>query len=98
MTADWDEAFPGRKMCAFGPTGKPAYWIIELKEAATPRHIAFSAINREAVDAFHKIALENGGTDNGAPGLRLIYHEHYYGAFILDPDGNNIEAVYHLPE
>ena len=98
MKADWDQDFPGRRMCAFGPTGKPAYWIIEVKEPASPRHIAFSAENRTAVSSFYDAAMAAGGMDNGAPGPRPMYHEHYYGAFVLDPDGNNIEAVCHLPE
>jgi catechol 2,3-dioxygenase-like lactoylglutathione lyase family enzyme len=58
-------------------------------------HIAFQAVDRAMVDAFYKVALENGGTDNGAPGERAAYHPGYYAAFVLDPDGNNIEAVYH---
>lgn len=59
-------------------------------------HVAFQAADRAMVDAFHKAALAHGGTDNGAPGLRP-YHLGYYAAFVLDPDGNNIEAVYHGP-
>ena len=58
-------------------------------------HIAFQAGDRATVDAFHKVAFQNGGTDNGAPGERAAYHPGYYAAFVLDPDGNNIEAVYH---
>jgi catechol 2,3-dioxygenase-like lactoylglutathione lyase family enzyme len=60
-------------------------------------HIAFQAKDRAAVDAFHKAGLANGGKDNGAPGERTHYHPGYYAAFLLDPDGNNIEAVYHGP-
>jgi catechol 2,3-dioxygenase-like lactoylglutathione lyase family enzyme len=60
-----------------------------------PTHLAFQAADRATVDAFYKVALENGGTDNGAPGERAAYHPGYYAAFVLDPDGNNIEAVYH---
>ena len=60
-------------------------------------HLAFQAENRAMVDAFHKAALANGGKDNGAPGERTKYHPGYYGAFVLDPDGNNIEAVFHGP-
>ena len=60
--------------------------------------MALVAENRAQVDAFHVAALAAGGTDNGGPGLRPHYHEHYYGAFVLDPDGNNIEAVCHAPE
>ena len=85
-------------MCAFGPEGKPIFWIIETKDSYTPRHTAFSTDSRELVDKFHEAGVQNGGTDNGAPGLRPMYHEHYYGAFLIDPDGNNIEAVCHAPE
>jgi catechol 2,3-dioxygenase-like lactoylglutathione lyase family enzyme len=60
-------------------------------------HVAFRAADRETVDAFHAAALAAGGTDNGGPGLREIYHPHYYAAFVLDPDGNNIETVCHKP-
>ena len=61
-------------------------------------HLAFQANDRAAVDAFHKAGLANGGTDNGAPGERQQYHPGYYAAFLLDPDGNNLEAVCHKPE
>ena len=60
-------------------------------------HIAFGAEDRESVDAFHAAALDAGGTDNGSPGVRDIYHPDYYGAYVLDPDGHNIEAVCHTP-
>lgn len=98
FVAEWNTDFPTQRMCAFGPEGKPAFWIIEVKDAYTPRHIAFSAPSRAIVDAFYAAAIDGGGKDNGQPGLRPIYHEHYYGAFALDPDGNNVEAVCHLPE
>ena len=58
-------------------------------------HMAFTAVSREQVDAFHRAAVEAGHRDNGAPGVRPVYHEGYYGAFVLDPDGNNVEAVFH---
>jgi catechol 2,3-dioxygenase-like lactoylglutathione lyase family enzyme len=82
-----------------GKSSDPAgdFWIAE-GEPQTPRmHIAFNAASRAIVDAFHKAALAAGGQDNGAPGLRPIYHANYYGAFVLDPDGYNIEAVCHAP-
>ncbi len=80
----------------FGDDGKP--WFFVASRAPTERvHIAFSAESRALVDAFHAAALSAGGQDNGAPGLRPIYHAHYYGAFVYDPDGNNIEAVCHRP-
>lgn len=99
LVADWDTEFPTRRACAFGPGEKPIFWVIEVKQenAATPRHIAFSAQDRAAVDSFHEAALGAGAPDNGGPGLRPEYHEHYYGAFVFDPDGNNVEAVCHTP-
>ncbi len=77
---------------------KPDFWLSEGQAQVPPLHFAFSADNRAQVDAFYKAALAAGGRDNGAPGPRPQYHEHYYGAFVLDPDGNNIEAVCHKPE
>lgn len=70
-------------------------WIRQGEPVQAPLHLAFRAPNRAAVDAFHAAALAAGGCDNGAPGLRPHYHPHYYGAFVLDPDGHNIEAVCH---
>jgi len=63
-----------------------------------PLHLAFAAGNRQQVDAFHRAALEAGDKDNGAPGLRPHYHASYYGAFVIGPDGYNVEAVCHQPE
>jgi catechol 2,3-dioxygenase-like lactoylglutathione lyase family enzyme len=77
----------------FGKNGYPSLWIHQECGAKLPIHIAFTADDRLAVDAFHAAALANGGTDNGAPGIRERYHENYYAAYVLDPDGNNIEAV-----
>ena len=81
----------------FGRDGKPFFWLEEGRARATEVHVAFEAPDRATVDAFHAAALAAGGTDNGAPGLREIYHPTYYGAYVLDPDGNNIEAVCHKP-
>ncbi len=81
----------------FGAEGKPFFWIGEGEKAGDHVHVAFAAQSRAEVDAFYQAALAAGGTDNGAPGLRPIYHANYYGAFVLDPDGNNIEAVCHAP-
>jgi catechol 2,3-dioxygenase-like lactoylglutathione lyase family enzyme len=84
-------------VAGFGIDGKPDFWIMQ-GEVNTPRiHVAFCAENCEIVQAFYKAALEVGGRDNGAPGLRAHYHPNYYGAFVLDPDGHNIEAVCHAP-
>jgi len=78
----------------FGVGGKPDFWI-GLGEENGPIHVAFVASNRQAVDAFHRAAIGAGGKDNGAPGVRAHYHPNYYGAFVLDPEGNNVEAVCH---
>ena len=91
-----------------GGTGDDFFWADELfvstkqskaaQGAVTGRnHLAFQAASRAVVDAFHKAALAAGGRDNGAPGLRPHYHPNYYGAFVFDPDGHNIEAVCHAP-
>ena len=98
FTAEWNPDFPEQRMCAFGPAGRPIFWIIEVREASTPRHTAFAAASRAEFGQFSAQAMSSGGTDNGKPGLRPMYHEHYYGAFVFDPDGNNVEAVCHLPE
>lgn len=95
MVTAWDAAWPTRRCCAFGPGERPMFWVIEVTEPASPRHVAFSARNRGAVDLFYKAALASGGKDNGPPGERAQYHPGYYGAFALDPDGNNVEAVNH---
>ena len=81
----------------FGADNKPDFWIGGEGGLNHAIHIAIAAKNRAAVDAFHRAALAAGGTDKGAPGLRPHYHPNYYGAFILDPDGHNIEAVCHMP-
>ena len=98
MEMTGDTALPGRKACAYGPGGRPVFWVIQVLEASSPRHLAFTAPDRAHVDAFYKAALAAGGSDNGAPGPRPIYHEHYYGSFAFDPDGNNVEAVCHASE
>ena len=88
----------GTSGAGFGRDGKPAFWIQKGKPPSPMLHVAFAAASREEVDAFHAAALQAGGRDNGAPGLRPHYHPNYYGAFVIDPDGNNIEAVCHKPE
>ncbi|BAT58729.1 glyoxalase-like domain protein [Variibacter gotjawalensis] len=80
----------------FGRGGKPDFWIGgEGGVGKNPIHVAITAPNRKAVDAFYAAALRAGGRDNGAPGIRAHYHPNYYAAFVLDPDGQNIEAVCH---
>jgi catechol 2,3-dioxygenase-like lactoylglutathione lyase family enzyme len=90
--------------CGFGREQKPDFWIgvgpasfhkPEQLKIITPMHVAFTTRSRAEVDAFHAAALAAGATDFGAPGLRTTYHPNYYGAFALDPDGHNVEAVYH---
>ena len=83
---------------ALGKWGKPAFWLSQAKGPSQPIHLAFAAETREQVDQFYDAALAAGGRDNGRPGIREDYHPNYYGAFILDPDGNNIEAVCHRAE
>jgi catechol 2,3-dioxygenase-like lactoylglutathione lyase family enzyme len=80
-----------------GPDGKPDFWI-GARGGHGPTHVAFAAPDRASVDAFYEAALAAGGKDNGPPGLREHYHPTYYGAYIHDADGNNIEAVCHRPE
>lgn len=82
----------------FGQAPKPDFWISSGTANKPPLHIAFRASSRAMVDAFYKAALAAGGEDNGAPGIRPHYHPNYYGAFVRDPDGHNIEAVCHSPE
>ena len=78
--------------------GKTSLCLCQTDEKPAHLHIAFVAEQREQVDAFHRAALQAGGKDHGAPGLRPQYHAHYYAAFVLDPDGHNIEVVCHKPE
>jgi catechol 2,3-dioxygenase-like lactoylglutathione lyase family enzyme len=85
-------------VAGFGEAPKPDFWISRGTANRPPVHVAFRAANRKTVDAFYRAALAAGGKDHGAPGLRLHYHPNYYGAFVIDPDGHNIEAVCHAPE
>ena len=82
----------------FGADGKPDLWLGAEGAMNKPVHIAIAAKDRATVDAFYKAAIAAGGRDNGPPGIRPHYHANYYGAFVLDPDGHNIEAVCHAPE
>jgi catechol 2,3-dioxygenase-like lactoylglutathione lyase family enzyme len=78
--------------------GTTSLCLFQTEEKPAPLHLAFTAANRQQVDAFYRAALQAGGNDNGAPGLRAHYHANYYAAFIIGPDGHNIEAVCHAPE
>jgi catechol 2,3-dioxygenase-like lactoylglutathione lyase family enzyme len=87
--------FPG--VAGLGAGGKPDLWIAQGR-ASEPIHVAIASSDRATVERFHAAALAAGGRDNGAPGVRAEYHPTYYGAFVLDPDGNNLEAVCHRTE
>jgi catechol 2,3-dioxygenase-like lactoylglutathione lyase family enzyme len=90
---------PMPRIGGFGREGKPDFWITDQRAPTSENvHVAFAAQDRATVEAFHAAALEAGGTDNGPPGIREIYHPTYYGAYVLDPDGNNVEVVCHGPE
>jgi catechol 2,3-dioxygenase-like lactoylglutathione lyase family enzyme len=86
----------GVPTAGMGPEGRPFFWI-SASGKSTHLHIAFRAETRKQIDAFHAAALAAGGKDNGGPGVREMYHPHYYAAFVLDPDGHNIEVVCHTP-
>ena len=85
-------------VAGMGADGKPFLWISGGGKTTPHVHLAFRAESRAQVDAFHAAAIAAGGKDNGGPGIREMYHPTYYGAFVLDPDGHNIEAVTHTPE
>lgn len=88
----WDEG------AGFAQNRKPYFWVARRQPFHTRVHVAFHAERRGQVDAFYAAAMAAGGLDNGPPGVREHYHPSYYAAFVLDPDGNNIEAVCHAPE
>ena len=87
----------GDAFAGFGDEHKPYFWIGTGNALTGRLHVAFIAKDRAAVDAFYRAAIAAGGKDHGAPGLRPHYHPNYYGAFVLDPDGHNVEAVCHRP-
>ena len=82
----------------FGADKKAFFWLTTGKAPKSRSHVAFEAKDHAAVAAFYEAAIKAGGKDNGLPGLRPHYHKHYFGAFVLDPDGHNVEAVSHKPE
>jgi catechol 2,3-dioxygenase-like lactoylglutathione lyase family enzyme len=85
-------------VAGFGEPSKPDFWISKGTPNKPAQHVAFRVSKRSVVDAFHEAAMAAGGRDNGKPGIRPHYHPNYYGAFVLDPDGHNIEAVCHEAE
>jgi catechol 2,3-dioxygenase-like lactoylglutathione lyase family enzyme len=88
----------GETASGYGIAPKAFFWISRRGFPQTGAHIAFTALARTVVDRFHEEAVAAGGRDNGRPGIRPNYHPSYYGAFVLDPDGHNIEAVCHAPQ
>ena len=84
--------------CGMGPPGMPCLWLVGGEAPTSPLHLAFHSESRAPVDAFHAAALAAGAKDNGAPGLRPDYHPSYYAAFVIDPDGRNVEMVCHAAE
>ena len=84
---------PKAATAGFGPPGAPTFWIAAGNKAASPLHLAFQAKTRSAVRQFYEAAMAAGGKDNGKPGLRENYSATYYAAFVIDPDGHNVEAV-----
>ncbi|BAC90084.1 VOC family protein [Gloeobacter violaceus] len=94
-------AFRFPKGAAYGPSGRPVFWLHYQPEAAVQavqgNHLAFQANSRTHVDAFYRTALAAGGKDDGPPGPRPHYHPNYYAAFVIDPDGHRLEAVCHSP-
>jgi catechol 2,3-dioxygenase-like lactoylglutathione lyase family enzyme len=89
---------PAGQAAGFGTAGRPWFWVEAEGIPVRGRlHIALAADSRSQVDAFHAAALEAGGIDNGPPRVRAIYHPDYYGGYVLDPDGNNVEAVCQQP-
>ena len=88
----------GNRFAGYGIAPKAFFWIGIRETPQTGAHVAFTAADRATVDRFYAQAIAAGGNDNGRPGVRAHYHANYYGAFVLDPDGHNIEAVCHAPE
>jgi catechol 2,3-dioxygenase-like lactoylglutathione lyase family enzyme len=97
MSVTPDQTESGGTAHGFGSDGKPYFWIGDNERVGEGTHIAFEVKSRSEVDIFHQAALAAGGIDHGAPGIRAHYHPNYYAAFVLDPDGINIEAVCHAP-
>jgi len=98
FTRDQVPELPHLAVAGLGADGKPDLWLGHVTGGVpSPVHVAITARNRAMVDAFYEAAIRAGGRSNGAPGVRAQYHPSYYGAFVLDPDGHNVEAVCHTP-
>lgn len=97
MSATPEETESGGTALGYGKDGVPFFWIGDNEAVGEGLHVALAAASRSEVDAFHAAALAAGGRDHGAPGLRPLYGPGYYAAYVLDPDGANIEAVCHAP-
>ncbi|RKP46205.1 VOC family protein [Pararobbsia silviterrae] len=96
LIAEYPAAVTGdTDVAGYGEDGKADFWVARGTPNDPPVHIAFRVDTRARVDAFYRAAIDAGGRDNGGPGVREHYHPHYYGAFVRDPDGHNIEAVCH---
>ncbi len=91
---DFDKNFDSVRVVGFGKNGKIDTWFTTDTPCSGPLHIAWKAESRKEVDDFYGAGIKAGGKDNGVPGIRPEYHENYYGAFLIDPEGNNIEAVF----
>ena len=98
MEVSPEDTASGGTALGFGAGDDKIFWIGDNERVGEGTHVAFRAETRAAVDAFHKAALGAGGRDHGAPGLRPRYHANYYAAFVIGPDGHNIEAVCHEDE
>ena len=85
-------------VAGLGSNGKPFFWLADAGRTTPRVHLAFAAGSRAEVDAFYKAAIAAGGKDNGPPGVRPHYHANYYGAFVIDAEGHNVEAVCHAPQ
>ncbi|HEX4780652.1 MAG TPA: VOC family protein [Usitatibacter sp.] len=92
------EGIPAYGIELVGPKSNASLVLFQAQDRPAPLHLAFTAENRQQVDAFYRAALGAGGKDNGAPGLRPKYHANYYAAFVIGPDGHNVEAVCHEPQ
>jgi len=98
MSVTPEQTEAGGTAHGFGSDGKPYFWVGDNERVGEGTHVAFAARTRAEVRAFYEAALAAGGRDHGGPGLRPHYHPNYYGAFVLDPDGINVEVVCHRPE